>query len=237
MFFIYDRFLYEEANIFELMKSDPQGAIKYIKRKKPVHQLNKHKETLLAAACREELHIDLVKALIDAGSDINATEQYFPPLINAAMDNEGDEIVKLLIQSKADLEIKSAENETALQHAILNTKSSKPALALIEAGANLNVSDELGYSVLMLAIKEENTEVVERLLSKKVDVNYINEKYNLTALNIALCFGEPNIDLIEILLKAGANPEIGVCLGQTIDKYLKFEKNESLNKLFRKYAE
>ena len=82
------------------------------------------------------------------------------------------ELVKLLIDNGADLNIKGGSNYgyTALMYAVKegNTEIAK---LLLDNGADLNIKDSFGYTALMFAVREGNTEIVKLLLDNKADIS------------------------------------------------------------------
>lgn len=70
---------------------------------------------------------------------------------------------------------------------------------LIEMGANLNSKDNYGYTALMRAIINDNTDIINTLLnSERIDVD-IQDKYGKTALMYAI---EKKLrDIVKLLLK------------------------------------
>ena len=82
------------------------------------------------------------------------------------------ELVKLLIDNGADLNIKGGSNYgyTALMYAVKegNTEIAK---LLLDNGADLNIKDSFGYTALMFAVREGNTEIVKLLLDNKANIS------------------------------------------------------------------
>jgi len=69
---------------------------------------------------------------------------------------------------------------------------------LIESGCPIELVDEHGNSLLLVATQQGHFQIVQYLLSKKADVNCINNKGN-TPLHYAFAYKYPEI--IELLLK------------------------------------
>lgn len=62
---------------------------------------------------------EVVKTLINAGSDINAKDKYGDTaLIRAVLFNRNSEVVKTLINAGADINAKNNEGKTALDFAM-----------------------------------------------------------------------------------------------------------------------
>ncbi len=150
-----------------------------------------------------ENHADAVKALLDAGADVNtlSAPADFPrrnagltrlslgkwtPLMYAARDSATD-AAKVLMDRGADLNITDPDGTTALEIAIINYHYDFAAM-LLERGADPNIVDATGMGALYAAI----------------DMN-----------TLPWMFGRPELvapskvtglQLIEQLLKHGANP-------------------------------
>ena len=73
------------------------------------------------------------------------------------------EIVDILIEAGADLNIQEEYGDTALMKAIYK-KNIDIAEMLIDSGADLNIPDEDGNSALIKAIQKKNTNIAEMLI-------------------------------------------------------------------------
>ncbi|MDH2177896.1 MULTISPECIES: ankyrin repeat domain-containing protein [Stenotrophomonas] len=117
-----------------------------------------------------------VKALLDAGADINAIDDFgVSPIFHYWGSDDGDAI-ELLVQAGANVNARNKDGETVLMHHFMNAS---------EMCANEVVS-------------------VSALLSAGADVNAVNGSGD-TVLHLA-ADGSIDEDLIEVLLAAGANP-------------------------------
>jgi len=123
--------------------------------------------------------LDGLKKYLTRGASVNAvdsegntallyvTKPQDKPFINTL------EMVKLLIESGADLEDRNTIGETALQQAIL-TKNDSVIYYLIEKGSNLESSDANGNTILITSVLSENLKLLQFLIKKKVDLNILN---------------------------------------------------------------
>ena len=80
------------------------------------------------------------------------------------------EIVKLLLDNGADLNIKGNYGYTALMIAVREGNTEIVKL-LLDNGADLNIKGNYGYTALMIAVREGNTEIVKLLLDNKADIS------------------------------------------------------------------
>ncbi|MEO1300764.1 MAG: ankyrin repeat domain-containing protein [Bacteroidota bacterium] len=86
----------------------------------------------------------------------------------------------------------------------------RPAVVkyLIEQGASLDVHDDTGYTLLHHALKRQvPLSIISLLLVGGADVNAMDDLGN-TALHLAVLGENPDIALVELLMKHGADPDI-----------------------------
>jgi len=74
----------------------------------------------------------------------------------------------------------------------------------LKNGADIEAKDDMGETLLMVASREGNIEMVQLLLDNGADVNK-KDLYGNRSLRYALGFNEESIDIIKLLLKNGAN--------------------------------
>jgi ankyrin repeat protein len=108
-----------------------------------------------------------------------------------------------------------ARENTPIVFKALNPNQVKVLNLLIRYKANLNGRDRDDYTPLMrasystAAIHPNDLSVVKTLLDNKADPNLSN-KNHMTALHLAAANVKPNesVELIKVLLKSGANPNV-----------------------------
>ncbi|MGP1381980.1 MAG: ankyrin repeat domain-containing protein [Thainema sp.] len=137
-------------------------------------------------------NVDAVKALIDAGTDVNLR------------DNEGNTALMMGTWAVQQLLRQAGASEEGLNDVALVEAASHGNLAkveeLLQAGANLNYSDG---SALVAAAGCGNVAVVDRLIQAGADVN-LGWRTGFTPIAEAAYRGD--LDIVERLLSAGANP-------------------------------
>jgi ankyrin repeat protein len=116
-------------------------------------------------------------------------------------------LVQYAIESKADLESKNEEGETAL---ILASWYGSPAIVdlLLKKGANINSQDKLGYTAIAKASSlgiGRHFEIVESLISNCANLN-LKTKEGLSPYILAKINGHE--ELAKILKKNGAIEEV-----------------------------
>ena len=143
----------------------------------------------------------ITQLLIDAGANINAknisTALYF------ALQYRNIDSINLLLQNGADPNIPCEYNETPLQYALMFLQVNLVE-TLLRNGADPNLSLG-GPTPLCIAIKNNNIDNINLLLQNGADPNKPSDR--LTPLYLALIM-KCSRQVLEILLKAGANPNI-----------------------------
>jgi len=112
---------------------------------------------------REGAHVNIVEMFIEQGADVN--DPPFYPLHQAVERNSLD-IVKILVENGADLEVGNHNNYTPL-HVAAQAKNIEIVKYLIEKGADLNAKNNENKTPLDLAKEQGHKEIVE-LLSKNI---------------------------------------------------------------------
>lgn len=133
-----------------------------------------------------EKNKNIIKILIDAGSNVDQQDlNRSNPLMKACCNqNDDTEIVEMLINAKANLDIIGHNNlETAL-HWADTMGNGKIVNVLVKAGANLNLKYNKGHTILMSAGLSCKNDLVNLLLDSGADINLKNDN-NKTALQLA----------------------------------------------------
>ena len=177
-----------------------------------VDATNKYNQTLLMIACAKG-NKDAINVLLNTGADPNTADTNGDRCLHYAVGNDCcTEIFQALITYGSEVNATNKTNVTALM--LTCKKGNTDAInVLLNAGAIHNIVDTSGDIWLHYAARNDCcTEVLQTVISHGVDVNAANKK-NVTALMIACHKG--NTDAIDILLKAGADPNMTHCLGAT----------------------
>ena len=128
-----------------------------------------HKAALARRPARGETSLEVVKALIDAGADVNAGRQWRTHL--GEFVTKGHlEVADLLILHGADVNRKNDRGKTTLQAMIYPPSwlerygDPVPGIELLLAnGADINTLSDDGKTVLDIAIEQENDSVAAQL--------------------------------------------------------------------------
>ncbi len=126
---------------------------------------------------------DVVKALIDHGANVNITDNNgWTPLMFAAEKGHLTTVQALLSAPQIDINAKKTDGVTALIVATNNRKDDV-VKALIDHGANVNITDNYGWSPLMFAAEKGHLTIMQALLDKNADTKQTN-KAGMTVFNI-----------------------------------------------------
>ena len=175
-------------------------------------------------------HSETIKILLAAGADVNATNKpqlLVTPLMYAARGGHSKS-VKALIDAGADVNAKDSTDDTALIWSMscilegVSTETREPAAQisarcqdhfevaqiLLHAGANVNASNHLGDTVLMLAANAGQTKMVKIFISAGANVNARDKPLfpnsdTFSALRLALLYNYD--DIARVLLDCGAS--------------------------------
>ena len=101
-----------------------------------------------------------VKIILERGADPNAKDDYTTALMLAA-ENGKPEMVKTLIDAGADLDAVDDQGWTAMMHA----NEAENVRVLLNAGANAAIKNSEGETALAMAIRYEQSEIVQLLKS------------------------------------------------------------------------
>ena len=165
-----------------------------------------------------------VQRLLDAGADVNVSEQGKTPLHHAALIDPNPEVVRALLDAGARVGLKGHNDMTALHFAVVNpTPMSAHAGAsdesgetarrleviqlLLDAGATTYAKNEDGLTPLHLAAGHHwDPEVVDTLLLAGAFVDPRAEN-DATPLHFAAAFNG-NAEVTRLLLDAGADTNV-----------------------------
>ncbi len=186
--------------------------------------------------------VDAVRMLLAHGAQVNARESARgQTALMWAVSRQHPEIVKVLIENHADLQVRTGERtvmamldqgprgvKTAARdaHPMINGGSTALMLAaqngsaesarlLLAAGANVNDRAGDGKSSLVMAAFAGHTDVATLLLNAGADPNAADAGY--TALHAAALRGD--LVLVRALLHKGANPNATLTKGSPVRRF------------------
>ena len=146
---------------------------------------------------------DVVKYLTNAGVDVNARvghyNKYEKTLLHKAVVKGHVEVVKMLIEAGANLDLSGGSTSPLLQAA--NEGQIDIVKLLIDAGANINIIYRFGGTPLHYAINKGHVEVAKMLIEAGANVNIQNSQYHSPLYEAAR---ENQVEVVEMLIAAGA---------------------------------
>lgn len=130
--------------------------------------------------------------------------EYTP--LHVACLHSSIEVIKLLLENKADVNMIDSTKRTALHYATLANRPDVVSIC-IEHGANVNQQTSSGKTALMYAVQEKNMAIVKALLAAGADVTLKDLKGG-AAIEICLLSAgrKSNVHIIKALLEAGSDP-------------------------------
>ena len=160
-------------------------------------------DPLLSYAISKRKNYTVELLLRKSKDGVNRSVYGRTPLYIAAWKDNND-IIKLLLEMKADCDIvRESNGATALYKCVENNNINGVHL-LIEAKANVNIELCDGASPLLISVQNGSKRCTEMLLDAKADVNRVSA-LDVTPLYMAA--QSNSVQVMKLLLKHGANPD------------------------------
>ena len=147
-------------------------------------------------------HTETVRYLVGLPQvDVNHTDKKGFTSLLAAVEEPGADVVEVLIDAGADIEVNRSDRRSPLLLAS-ECGNLRVVEVLLKAGADLCVTDNKGDTCLTLAADKGHTETVRTLLCMpEVDVNKANTR-GFTSLHRAMA--KKHSDVVQLLIDTGA---------------------------------
>lgn len=187
-------------------------------------KLDTKRETVLFPAVRNGAH-QIAQKLVDKGVDVNAQNKFGLSAVTFSVVMGDLEMVRLLLDSGADVEHTGTDSGSSLIHLALGTRVNRNPVAkmvklLVERDAKLDTLSECHMwnaskwrcPPIHAAIQLNNREAVDVLLAAKADAS-MRDGWGLSALHHAAYCGFD--DLIVLLLDTGSDLEERDTVGWT----------------------
>ena len=173
------------------------------------------------------------KELLEKEADVNVKDERDRTLLMIAVYNNNYEISKLLIENGADINEQDDMKNNPFLYS--GAEGQLEILKLLtKAGADTKITNRYGGVALIPASERGHTETVRYLLENTdIDVNHINN-LGWTALLEAIILGnggKEHIEIIDLLLKHGADPNIADRNGITPLMHAREKKYKEIEKL------
>jgi len=154
--------------------------------------------------------VDEVRDLLKSGVDVNEKDVLGCTALTFAVVKGNIDVAKVLLQAGADPNAAGGIAHVGFCSVMIFAMQPRPDRLelidmLIAAGGKLNPPSTFPHSPLMSAVQFKDIDLINALLKRGADVNWANS-IGTTALQEAITIGEPNVEVIRLLLKAGADP-------------------------------
>ncbi|XP_057589722.1 ankyrin repeat domain-containing protein 7 [Hippopotamus amphibius kiboko] len=212
-----------DKNLKKLHKAvsvrDLEKVKEYLQLKKhDVNKRNREHRTPLHLACANG-YSNIVCLLIEKQCKVNIWDGENRSPLTKAVQCDQESCATILLEHGADPNLVDLDGNTALHYAACHQSVSLVA-KLLEHKANLEAQNKIdGYTPLLLAITENNAEMVEFHLKSGADVN-VSDKKQRTALVIALS-DEPT-SLVSLLIQQEVDLSCQDIYGFTAEEYASF---------------
>lgn len=155
----------------------------------------------------EDMKEQTIRILLDHGASVDRCQANSNmSLISRAMRSNREDILRLLLEYRPELDQVDDDENTALHH-INGSTSVASVKALANATAKLDVLNIRRQSPLIVAIGSQNWDVVRYLLSRAAVLPTLNvPSYLSTPLHLACRLG--TLDIIKRLIDSGADPNL-----------------------------
>ncbi len=163
---------------------------------------NKKAEMIMREIRKAEPNLNLVSDLILLGANLEWRDDdngYAP--LHGAVRSGNVEIVRMLIDAGADVNVQDAEGRTPLYL----TSNEEIARMLIGAGAKLDIQDNWNFTPLHRAARFGEVGIIRMLIGAGADVN-VQDNRGETPLHRAAYYGY--VEIVRILIDAGARKNI-----------------------------
>jgi uncharacterized protein YheU (UPF0270 family) len=155
-----------------------------------------------------------LKKLIEKKADLNRSNQKGETVLHYSLTSQD---LGLLLAAKADPNVES-ENGTPLHAAVVQAPGAIKQLLDAKANPNLLGSGYHG-TALHGAVVTQASDIVKQLIEANSDLNQQNKIMGSTPLHTALLIRDQYYEIIELLLKAKADPNIVDKDGRTVSDY------------------
>lgn len=151
-------------------------------------------------------HIDMIQYLISSQPDLDLNKlgtKDMTALMEAANAGYFD-IVVMLPEHGADVNVKTSQGNTALMYACANGNL-EIVQYLISRGADIEDQNDNGHTALMEAASSGHVDVARYLVAQGCNINVHSNEYKETALTLAAYKG--HLDMVRFLIEVGIGQE------------------------------
>ncbi|KAL8983073.1 MAG: hypothetical protein Q9205_002581 [Flavoplaca limonia] len=124
----------------------------------------------IACASTRPNRSDVLKVLMDCGTNINARDELCRTALHAAISDSDEDLALTLLQYGADINHKTLGGKTAL-HMATYLYHQELALALLQRDADVDIQDNMGLTALHVASITGQSRIADTLLSRRAMVD------------------------------------------------------------------
>ncbi len=139
-------------------------------------------------------------------------------LLHDAIEEEDEELVRMLVEAGADVDVPGWMDETPL-HAAIEKGNVEIVRTLVEAGADVNKPGWMGQTPLALAVEEGNADILEILISATPastgDNTALSQPGWMEETLLHDAIEEEDEDLVRMLVEAGADVDMPGWMDET----------------------
>ena len=146
-----------------------------------------------------------VAELLACGADPNIIDSSRMSCLHYAVLGFSENCVRLLLASKAELEVKDSSGRTPLKYAA--ARSLEGVKVLLEFGADMETQDCYGWTPIHLASSFDKDEIVRHLMHAGADM-FARTSFGNTVLELAICRNAHST--LRVLLEISAQPTVNV---------------------------
>ena len=231
----------------------------------PLHDKGRRNQTVLQTVIEMKSSLEVVELLLRAGADPDAANTLGETALHAAVKHGFWSLLRLLLRySKAAGKIASTRIRKqkynasfisayrpgrTLLHVLCETGQEDIVELLVQAGADLDATDTLGETALHAAVEHgfwnllrlllRSSNVPGKIVSKLIQQYWFmgpRSAYRPGKMLLHVLCEKGQADIVELLLQAGADPDVVDFFGKTVFHVAVKRKDWSLLKLLLKYS-
>lgn len=164
-------------------KDDLAEVEKLLARGADANVLDRGIDSTALAQAVAHANLKMVKALLDAGADINAEDRAGRTALMTLDEDATPDLVRALLDAGAEVKVRDDDGNSALAHAAARS-TAEVVRRLLDAGAKINMRNDEGRTALMLAAEVGELENVRALVAAGADYN-LKDDEGKTALDFA----------------------------------------------------
>jgi ankyrin repeat protein len=173
-------------------------------KKIDLNVFNEHENNALITAVKQRKKVVVLTLLETSNINVNiCSEEYYSTALIVAAQSKNTDIVRLLLENGADINLTNYCNDSALMIATADGHFEIVELLLTTAGIAINTQQKYcRYTALIKAAELGHTKIIQLLLENGADIN-LTDYCNNSALMMATQSG--HTEIVQLLLDKGAD--------------------------------